>query len=67
MSERTETTPGKTFQTNTKTPGQKPREQLRENLYRGLLSEIFVLGLLKIGGVRDVYVLSGGPGMCDKV
>jgi len=34
-----------------------PREQLRENLYRELLSGIFVLGLLKIGG----------PGMCDKV
>ena len=31
-----------------------PCEQLRENLYRGLLSEFFVLGLLKIGGVRDV-------------
>ena len=49
-------------------PGQKPREQLRENLYRGLLSGIFVLGLLKIvGGSEMRDVLSGGPGMCDKV
>ena len=48
--------PRKTFQT--KDPGQKPpdkspREQLRENLYRGLLSGFFVLGLLKIGGQRE--------------
>src|SRR6218665_1237136 len=33
-----------------KTPRTKtPREQLRENLYMGLLSGFFVLGLLKIG------------------
>ena len=45
-----------------------PREQLRENLYRGLLSGFFVLGLLKIGGIRDVWrIFVGGPGICDKV
>ena len=38
----------------TKAPGQNPREELRENLYRGLLSVFFVLGLLKIAGVRNV-------------
>jgi len=31
------------------------------------LSGIFVLGLLKIGGSEMCDVLSGGPGMCDKV
>jgi len=39
--ERTETTPDKTFQTKdplTKIPDKIPREQLRANLYRGLLS-----------------------------
>jgi len=45
----------------TKPPGQKPREQLRENLYMGLLSGFFVLGLLKIGGFRDVWRTFGGP------
>ena len=34
----------------------------------GLLSGLFVLGLLKIGeGVRDVWRTFEGPGMCDKV
>src|SRR6218665_2908536 len=39
-----------------------PCEQLRENLYRGLLSGIFVLGLLKIGGGSEMCdVLLGVP------
>src|SRR6218665_182690 len=55
-----------------KTPGQKPpdkcpREKLRENLYRGVVSEFFVLGLLKFGGSEVCDVLLGGHGMCDKV
>ena len=66
------TTPDKTFQTKdplTNPPGQKPRKQLSENLYRGFLSEFFVLGLLKnrAGGSEMCDVLLGGPGMCDKV
>jgi len=65
--------PPRTKSYRQKTPGQKPpdkspREQLRENLYRGLLSEFFVLGLLKIGGSEMCDVLLGGyPGMCDIV
>jgi len=44
-----------------------PREQLRENLYRGLLSRFFVLGLLKIGGSEMCDVLLGGiPGCVTK-
>ena len=50
-----------------KTPDKNPCEQLRENLYRGLLSGFFVLGLLKIGGVEMCDVLWGCSGMCDKV
>jgi len=49
--------PDKTFQTKdtlTKLPDKNSHEQLRENLYKGLLSGFFVLGLLKIVGVRDV-------------
>ena len=43
-------------------------EQLRENLYRGLLSGFFVLGQIKIGwGSEMCDVLSGGLGMCDEV
>ena len=41
---RTKPTPDKTFQTKdplTKSPDKNPREQLRENLYKGLLSEFF--------------------------
>jgi|SRR6218665_3833172 len=54
-----------------KTPGQKPpdkspREQLRENLYRGLLPGFFVLGLLKIGGPRCVTYIGGVPGCVTK-
>ena len=52
------TTPDKTFQTKdplTKPPDKNSREQLRQNLYNGLLSGFYVLGLLEIGvGVRDV-------------
>ena len=60
----TKPTPDKTFQTKDPLPWQKPpdkspREPLRENLYRGLLSGFFVLGLLKIGG-RDVWRTFGG-------
>src|SRR6218665_3749021 len=61
---RTKTTPDKTFQTKaprTKAPDKGPREQLRENLYRGLLSGFFVLGLLKIGGSDMCDVLLGVP------
>ena len=49
-------------------PDKNPGEQLRENLYRGLLSGFFVLGLIKMGGPRCVtYFAMGGPDMCDKV
>jgi len=58
--------PDKTFQTKD-SPDKIPREQLRENLYRELLSGYFILGLLKIGGSEMCDVLLGGPGMCDKV
>src|SRR6218665_2354408 len=62
------TTPDKTFQTKDKTPGQSPREQLRENLYMGLLSGLFVLGLLKIGDPRRVtYFLEGSRDVCQSV
>src|SRR6218665_862887 len=73
--ERTKPTPDKTFQTKdplTKPPDKNSREQLRENLYRGLLPELFVLGLLKIGegsemcdlfwGARDVIKCDRGRG-----
>ena len=57
------------FQTKhplTKPPDKNPREQLRQNLYKGALSGFFVL--LKIGwGSEMCDVLSGGPGMCDEV
>src|SRR6218665_878296 len=49
----------------TKPPDKIPREQLRENLYRGLLSGYFVLGLLKIGGFRDVTYF-WVSGKCDR-
>jgi len=51
-------------------PDKNSREQFRENLYKGLLSWFFVLGLLKIGRGSEMCahdVLLGGPGMCDKV
>src|SRR6218665_4161751 len=56
--------PDKTFQTKdprTKAPDKKPGEQLRENLYRGLLSGSFVLGLLKMGRSEMYDVFSGVP------
>src|SRR6218665_1934080 len=60
----------KSFQTKdplTKAPDKSPREQLRENLYRGLLSGLFVLGLLKkSGGSEMCDVLLGGPGCVTK-
>src|SRR6218665_403645 len=68
--ERTKPTPDKTFQTKdplTKPPDKNSREQLRQNLYKGLLSAIFVLDLLKIGGTEMCELISGGPGMCDEV
>src|SRR6218665_744979 len=52
----------------TKPPGQRPRKQLRENLYMGLLSGFFVLGLLKIGGSEMCDVLLGGSrDVCQSV
>src|SRR6218665_1361003 len=64
--------PGQTFQTKdplTKAPDKSPREQLRQNLYRRLLSGFFVLSLVKIRGAGQgcVTYFLGGPGMCDKV
>ena len=50
-----------------KPPDKNPREQLRENLYRGLLSGLFVVGLIKIGRrVRDVTYFRGVPGCVTK-
>ena len=65
---RTKTTQNKTFQTKdplTKAPDKSP-PQLRENLYRGLLSGFFVLGLLKVGGFEMCDVLWGVPGCVTK-
>ena len=55
--------------TRTKPPGQKPPRTIEIEFVQGLLSRIFVLGLLllKIGGSEMCDLLSGGPGMCDKV
>src|SRR6218665_2979317 len=50
----------------TKPPDKNPREQLRENLYRGLLSGIFVLGQLKIGGSEMCEYFGGVPGCVTK-
>src|SRR6218665_3969982 len=56
----------------TKPPDKNPREKLRENLYRGLLSGFFALGLIKMGGSncpRCVTYFRGVPGCvtkCDK-
>ena len=48
-------------------PDKNPHEQLRENLYRGLLSGFFVvLCLLKIGGSEMCDVLLGVPGCMTK-
>ena len=59
--------PPRTKPSRQKTPDKNPREQLRENLYRGLLSGFFVLGLLQIGGwFRDVWRNLGVPGCVTK-
>src|SRR6218665_3688147 len=50
----------------TKPPDKNPREKLRENLYRELLSGFFVLSLLKIGGPRCVTYFWGVPGCVTK-
>ena len=51
--------PGQNLKDKRQSPKTKsPHKQLRENLYRGLLSGFLVLGLLKIGG---------GSEMCDVV
>ena len=47
-------------------PDKRPTEQLRENLYRGILSGFFVLGLLNIGGPEMCDVLLGVPGCLTK-
>jgi len=47
-------------------PVKNPRVQLRENLYRGLLSGYLVLGLLKIGGSEMSDVFLGVPGCVTK-
>ena len=71
----TKTTTDKTFQTKDpltpfqNPPDKNPHEQLRENLYRGLSSGIFVLGLLKIGVSEMCEVLLWVPGCvtrCDR-
>ena len=48
----------KTFQT--KDPGQKPSRTIEREFVQGLLSGFFVLDLLKIGGVREVWRAFGG-------
>ena len=44
---------------------------MNENLYRGLLSGFFVLGLLKIGGGSEMceyfWGVPGGVTKCDRV
>ena len=47
--------------TDKRPPDKSPHEQLRDNLYRGLSSGFFVLGLLKIGGSEMCDVLLGVP------
>jgi len=44
----------------TKPPGQKPPWTIEIEFVQGTLSGIFVLGLLKIGGIRDVWRTFGG-------
>src|SRR6218665_2914343 len=57
--------PDKTFKTKdplTKLLDKNPHEQLRQKLYKGLLSGFFVLGLLNIGGgPRCVTYFRGVP------
>src|SRR6218665_102881 len=45
----------------TKPPDKNPCKQLRENLYRGLLSGFFVLRLLKLISPRCVTYFGVGP------
>src|SRR6218665_2741482 len=47
-------------------PDKNPREQLRENLYRGFCQGFFVLGLLRMGGPRCVTYFWGVPGCVTK-
>ena len=59
--------PGQNLPDKRQKPSDKnPREQLRGNLYRGLLSGFFVLGLLKSGGSEMCDVLLGVPGCVTK-
>src|SRR6218665_62728 len=58
--------PPQTKLSRQKTPDKNPREQLRENLYRGILSGFFVLGLLKVGGPSCVTYFWGVPGCVTK-
>jgi len=49
-------------------PDKRPHEQLRKNLYRRLLARFFYTRPTKnLGGVRDVWRIFEGPGLCDKV
>ena len=48
-------------------PDKSTREQLRDNLYRGLLSWFFVLGLLKMGGRRCVTYFWGSRDVWQSV
>jgi len=44
----------KTFQTKDKNPGQKPPRSIEREFVQGAVVRVFVLGLLKIGEIRDV-------------
>jgi len=50
-----------------KTLGQNPREQLRDNLNRGLCPGFLYQAYQKSEGSEMCDVLFGCPGMCDKV
>src|SRR6218665_3006931 len=53
--------------TRAKPPGQKPSRTIEIEFVQGLLSGIFVLGLLKSGGPRCVTYFRGGvPGCVTK-
>src|SRR6218665_2002911 len=66
----TKSTPDKIFLTrdpSDTTPDKNTREQLRENLCKGLFSWFFVLGILKMdGGPRCVTYFRGVPGCVTK-
>src|SRR6218665_3605160 len=61
--------PGKNLP-DKRSPDKSPRKQFRENLYMGLLSGFFLLGLLKNGGgsrcVRYFWRVSGCVTTCDR-